>query len=119
MKTKAKVKTNARAVKAKAKTVAPKKQKSKLKAKIVKPKSLPKEPVPNPEDFALSTVACNECNDLIPKARLRLVKTNVCVGCMEKKEHEGTGTVRHRIAFEVVGSEEVEAVNLHLVRAKD
>lgn len=71
-------------------------------------------------------VPCEECEEPIPQARLRAVATKLCVSCMEMLEREEKdrvergepSTLRHRMAFEIIGSEEVEEVNLHLIRAR-
>jgi RNA polymerase-binding transcription factor DksA len=64
----------------------------------------------------LSTVPCKECGEFIPLKRLQLVKTDTCVECMEDLERTGQGTKRHHVEFEVEGTEEVEAITLHIIR---
>jgi len=68
-----------------------------------------------------SVILCSECNEPIPAARLKLLpQTTICVPCMEDLERESRGTVRHRMEFEIEGhGEEVESVQLHILRKKE
>jgi predicted transcriptional regulator YheO len=80
------------------------------------------------EEESTSGVLCIECDEPISLARIRIIKTDTCVACMEQLERQDQiqrvrmlkpklkGTQRHHMEFEVEGSEEVEAVNLHLRR---
>ena len=108
---------------------------SKLKGRVPAPKKDPKSlPVKEvysqskPDLQADSKVLCVECDRPIPLARLRAVKTDTCVGCMEeleltdkiqrvrKIEPETRGTIRHSMEFQVEGTEEVESIELHIRR---
>lgn len=65
----------------------------------------------------LSNVECEECGDLIPVKRLKLVATPVCVGCMEDLEARGQGTQRHRMNYHVTSrGDEVELVEVAIIR---
>ena len=64
-------------------------------------------------------VLCRECEHPIQPERLALVRTAICVRCMEDMERGGRGTVRHRMEFEVEGAdqESFESMTLHIRRA--
>jgi RNA polymerase-binding transcription factor DksA len=62
---------------------------------------------------------CVECGEPIPEARLKLVNTDLCVVCLHALERMGKGTVRHKMEFEIEGTEEVESIELHLKRSNE
>ena len=75
-------------------------------------------------------ILCVECDAPISAERLKIVQTDTCVNCMEQLElsdkiqkvrmvsPKTRGTQRHKMDFEVEGTEEVESINLHLRRGK-
>jgi hypothetical protein len=81
-----------------------------------------------PTPQADSKVLCVECDQPIPLARLKIVKTDTCVRCMEELELQDKiqkvrtvdpqtrGTIRHSMEFQVEGIEEVESIELHIRR---
>jgi RNA polymerase-binding transcription factor DksA len=80
---------------------------------------LPRVAVPKTALVAGGQVLCRECEGPIPTERLQAVRTTLCVRCMENLERKGHGTVRHRMEFEVEGSdqESFESLTLHIRRA--
>lgn len=65
----------------------------------------------------LSDTECEDCGDLIPLKRLKLVAVAVCVGCMEEREAKGVGTPRHRMNYHVTSKgDEVESIETTIVR---
>lgn len=74
----------------------------------------------SPNSEGLSDVECDDCGDLIPLKRLRVVNVPVCVDCMEDREARGQGTKRHRMDYQVrTHGEDIESIEHFIVRAKD
>lgn len=65
----------------------------------------------------LSDTECEDCGDLIPLKRLKLVSVAVCVGCMEDREARDEGTQRHRMNYHVITKgEDVEFIDTTIIR---
>ena len=65
----------------------------------------------------LSERECEDCGEFIPLARIRAVKTDICVGCAEDREARGQGIKKHRMDYQVkTKGEEVEFIDTIIIR---
>lgn len=65
----------------------------------------------------LSDVECEDCGDLIPLKRTKVVRVPVCVGCMEDREARGRGTKRHKMDYHVnTHGDDIESIDTFIVR---
>lgn len=65
-------------------------------------------------------VLCRECEEPIPAQRLKVIRTDICVSCMEDLESRGVGTPRYRMEIDSVVNKEgsVEEVSFRLIKPK-
>jgi hypothetical protein len=65
----------------------------------------------------LSDVECEDCGDMIPLKRTRVVKVPVCLECMEDREAKGLGTKPHRMDYQIhTHGDDIESIETFIVR---